>query len=91
MLIVHLINYSELSPVIGISILNILGCQTPAGRRRRNSGSDVFLANVIYTKMKKKRRKINNHFAPALFLLKIATHNYNNTLLCDYGTYTMLV
>jgi len=33
--------------------------------------------------------KVKRECAPASFLLKIATHNYNNTLLCDYGTYTV--
>lgn len=34
-------------------------------------------------------RESKERMCTSLVLLKIATHNYNNTLLCDYGTYTV--
>jgi hypothetical protein len=36
-----------------------------------------------------RKGKAKRECAPASFLLKIATYNYNNTLLCDYRTYTV--
>lgn len=53
------------------------------------------LASSEYQGPKKLQRnfirkgKAKRECAPASFLLKIATYNYNNTLLCDYGTYTV--